>query len=127
MDAEVTTTGPLFDGSADRILTDFTEDAASTVGDEGVEMVRRRLASVLKHPTGNYSSHINAVNHGTLSEVNDDDVIYGPWLEGTGSRNASSRFKGYSTFRKVRQELEAKAGDIAEREVLPQYMRRLNG
>jgi hypothetical protein len=43
-------------------------------------------------------------------EVHDSDIIYGPWLEGVGSRNyPTTRFRGYSTFRKVAQQIERKA------------------
>ncbi len=43
-------------------------------------------------------------------EVHDSDIVYGPWLEGVGSRNFPvTSFKGYSMFRKVAQQIERKA------------------
>lgn len=39
-------------------------------------------------------------------------AIYGPWLEGTGSRNQTTRFKGYSSFRKTAQWLDKEKGGV---------------
>jgi hypothetical protein len=47
------------------------------------------------------------------------DAAYGPWLEGTGSRNQTTRFKGYHGYRLAAQELEAEAGVIADIEMQP--------
>jgi hypothetical protein len=43
---------------------------------------------VLQHPTGYYQSKITVERAGTGYRVTDQGVVYGPWLEGTGSRNA---------------------------------------
>ena len=42
--------------------------------------------------------------------VHDNNVVYGPWLEGISSRNDQTRFKGYRMFRNARQ----KVGEIAK-------------
>ena len=47
------------------------------------------------------------------------DAMYGPWLEGTGSRNQSTRFKGYHGFRLAAQELDAEAEGIADAALQP--------
>ena len=49
--------------------------------------------------------------------VHDRRIIYGPWLEGVGSRNATTRFKGYSSFRRAFQELERQAPRLVEQDV----------
>lgn len=53
--------------------------------------------------------------HALVSNMNmtilDNNAVYGPWLEGTGSRNETSQFKGYATFRKV--------GDWIESDFIP--------
>jgi hypothetical protein len=72
-------------------------------------MVRSRLGEVLQNPTGYYESRITSEVSALGARVTDGGVIYGPWLEGVGSRNQTTRFKGYATFRKTRQELEYKA------------------
>jgi hypothetical protein len=123
MDVEVTTSGPLFDGSAERAAEAFNEDAARTVADEGVVMVRQRLAGVLKNPSGYYESRIDTLARGDYAEVWDSNVVYGGWLE---RGRSGSRFKGYATFRIVSQQLDARAVQIAE-SVLPPYLARMNG
>lgn len=112
----VTTSGPLFDGMAARILDGMDADIERQVAAAGVDAVRARLGEVLKHPTGYYESHITATPTGHEDvDVTDRGVIYGPWLEGTGSRNRTTRFKGYATFRRVAQRLDERAQGIAER------------
>ena len=55
--------------------------------------------------------------------IHDSKVIYGPWLEGISSRNQTSRFKGYSLFRKAHQQLETKKGEFLQRRVMEAFVR----
>jgi hypothetical protein len=113
-----TLTGPLFSGNAGVILDRATEEIAREVAKVGEQDVKARLGNVLRHPTGKYQSRIRAGAETTGRVVIDDQrSVYGPWLEGTGRRNARSRFKGYATFRKTLQQLDGKAAAIAERVV----------
>jgi hypothetical protein len=117
--------GPVFDGRAQAEVIAFAHAAAREVALEGEDDVHRQLPRVLRHPTGYYQSRIRADQIGVSTwRVHDSRVIYGPWLEGVGSRNRTTRFKGYATFRIIRQRLQAKAPEIAER-VLPPYLRRM--
>lgn len=113
------THGPLFDGTADRIAEEMCQEIEREVGDVGVGMVRAQLGNVLKHPTGRYSSHITAEPDGGDTRITDQDMVYGPWLEGTGSRNRTTRFKGYATFRKVAEALRARSGAIGDQVAQP--------
>lgn len=47
----------------------------------------------------------------------ENNVIYGPWLEGTGSRNRTTRFKGYFTFRKVASRIRSKKDYVTEKAI----------
>lgn len=115
--------GPVFNGQAVEAARQFMRAAEEEIAQTGVNLVRSELGRVLKHPTGYYSSRIQAER----SEVNDGGVIYGAWLEGVGTRNSPvTRFRGYFTFRRVGQRLDRQAKHIAER-VLPKYLRRMNG
>jgi hypothetical protein len=58
--------------------------------------------------------------------VDDSNVIYGPWLEGVGSRNEKTRFKGYFTFRKAAQKLNDMAQHTVDAAVA-KLVGRLNG
>lgn len=122
MSVRVETRGPLLDGSAPGIVDDLLEELEREVADEGVALVRQRLDQVLRRPTGYYRSRVTAAN----GRVTDSNVVYGPWLEGVSSRNRSSRFRGYATFRKTTQELDRRVPELAQR-VLPTYVGRLNG
>lgn len=120
----VRTSGPIFNGEAARILDRMTEEIADTVAKQGKQDVLQRLGQVLRHPTGRYESRLRVNERGTQATVDDQRSVYGPWLEGTGSRNSSTRFKGYATFRLVRQQLDAKARRIAD-EVVARTIGRL--
>jgi hypothetical protein len=123
--ADVHLSGPVFDGSARRILEAYTDDVERAVADEGVNMVQAVLGGVLQNPSGYYKSRIQTDRAGDGTVVNDGGVVYGPWLEGVSSRNKSTRFKGYRTFRQVKQRLQARAVGIAERQLKP-YLGRLS-
>lgn len=117
MDVTFSATGPLFDGRLDRAIAAGLEQGLDDVAQRGVNLVRQRLAGVLRHPTGHYESVIQTERAGSDRAVTDGGIIYGPWLEGVSQRNHSTRFKGYATFRRTTQELDRQAGPIAERAI----------
>lgn len=117
-DIDVELSGPFFDdavyvGAMRRFMSDATMDIA----DEGVHDIRANLAGVLKHPTGYYESKIRAQEAAfDTAVINDSDIIYGPWLEGIGSRNfPKTRFPGYFTFKRTTPQLQRSAVTRAER------------
>lgn len=99
----------------DREMSNLMEKVTDRVSDEAHDRIQERFDAVLKNPTGHLASRVS-IERRTRSEfvVTDGGVIYGPWIEGTGSRNSTTRFKGYHTYREVAQRLEADAQDIAE-------------
>lgn len=121
----VSKSGPVFDGRAALAVDAYGEDVTDTIAKQGVNDVRNALHGVLRNPTGNYSRHIVTERQSNDNAVTDSGIIYGPWLEGVGSRNSTTRFKGYFTFRRVTQQLDGKAGHMAEM-VLNKYVRRMN-
>lgn len=126
LDVQVTRRGPLFDGRARVAVAAFRDDSERKVAEAGAAEVRGRLGQVLQNETGYYRSHVVTELARDDVLVTDQDVIYGGWLEGTSSRNQTTRFKGYGTFRKVRQWLEGRAGPIAETS-LRRYIGRMGG
>lgn len=114
---EVNKHGPLFDGNARRIINDYCDDAAEGIGDYAVTELKKRFHETFKHPTGYYESRVSSDRPvDGLVVVDDDRVVYGPWLEGTGSRNYPvTRFKGYANWRHTKSAVEARARSIAER------------
>lgn len=104
-DLTIKTSGPLFDGTAPALMAQFMYDLTHEVAVEVAGDVAYLQQRVFKQPTGNYWSNVRTDTlvgvQGTITRtVHDNGVIYGPWLEGTGSRNRTTRFKGYSTWRR---------------------------
>lgn len=112
-DVEVTTTGPIFDGSAPMILDRLDAELTEATAQVGVLEVQAALADVLVDPTGYYSSQIQVERRVDNFAVTDGGVVYGPWLAGVSSRNQTSRFKGYAHWRRAAQRTEAKVDAIA--------------
>ena len=111
---EVITKGPFFDGGMQRSVERGVDEASEKVAQAGVNMVKSRLDNVLVNPTGRYQSQIQTDRSVTGVVITDGGVVYGPWLEGVSSRNTSSRFKGYATFRKTTTKLEVASSGIAD-------------
>ena len=79
-----------------------------------------------KASTGHYRRNLNTMVSGLRGTITDGGVIYGPWLEGVGSRNATTRFKGYASFRRVGQWMESQRRRVTEFHV-NKLVRELNG
>lgn len=117
--------GHIARGTAPRHVGRAMDNIGKEVAQYARTQVDRRLNQVLRTQTPYYRTRIQVVRSGGDWEVNDSGVIYGPWLEGTGSRNAPvTRFKGYRTFRYVTQLVRGRADAIARR-VLAPYLRDL--
>tara|TARA_Y100000034_G_scaffold124287_1_gene172241 strand:+ start:346 stop:783 length:438 start_codon:yes stop_codon:yes gene_type:complete len=110
----------------------ITEEAVQEVMEAGEQRLDERFrprpggvylsvaqAQRNKASTGHYRRFINGVRRGLNAIIKDGfpGVIYGPWLEGTSTRNQVSRFKGYFVWRDTRQWLQAEANRIARKKV----------
>ncbi|MGW8326475.1 hypothetical protein ACWGLE_01065 [Streptomyces sp. NPDC055897] len=116
--------GPLSDGRFARAARDYCDDIQYAVARRGEELIQARLATVLRHPTGYYQSRISVDRGRGGYVISDGGVVYGPWLEGTGSRNSPvTRFPGYATFRRTQPLVDRDAPRIA-RELLARYQSR---
>jgi hypothetical protein len=127
MNVNITQKGTIFDAAsskaaARRAVIDINEALAQ----EGVDRVRRRLGQVLQNPTGYYQSKIQVERRQIYRGFSDGGVVYGGWLEGLSTRNRTTRFKGYQTFRIIKQELEREKINIAEPHVA-RMVRELGG
>jgi len=116
IDVDVKITGPVYDGRAAAAVKDFLDETTRELSDLAVNEIQSRLRSVLKDDTGHYRSKVitDRASSDASWIVSDQGVAYGPWLEGTSSRNKSTRFKGYQTFRRTRQWLGGKTGSVAD-------------
>lgn len=111
--------GPVVEGRAEAEVETMLVSSVAEVADYTKFEVLMQLHSVLQNPTGHYESQItDQPLQPTLHRIHDNMVIYGPWLEGVGSRNyPRTRFKGYHTFRIVKNRMRGKAKAIIEAHV----------
>jgi hypothetical protein len=121
-----TFSGPVFNGMADVIVDRNLAAAEMDVAEAGHGLVQTNLAGSLQNPTGRYQRATQVRPGGGGHEVSDGGVVYGPWLEGVGSRNRSTRFKGYWSYRRAMQSLRGMAPRIIS-EHEDRMTRELNG
>lgn len=130
-EVDVFQSGPLFtnsDGILDNhinlMTTKMAQEAQLAVKFQGQTSFRYESSP----PTGEWARNIKVTAvAGGISQVTDSGIIYGAWLEGTGSRNYPvTRFKGYFMFRKVLQEIERKAPHMLAPDI-EQMARELEG
>lgn len=119
-----TVTGPFFRAPA-RVVRAICDDIEHTVGAQALSEVHNILNAKIQNPTPYYETQIRITNQRDSVVVDDRGVIYGPWLEGVGSRNGATRFKGYHAFRNATQIVEKQAQALAER-VIAQRIGELN-
>ncbi len=117
LEIKIDAKGPLANGRAIPMVLDTADDIEDEVGERADHLVHQRLHGVLRQPTGRFESTVHAVRKSGDVVVDGEGTIYGRWLEGVGSRNRTTRFKGYATFRRVGQEVEHDANRISERQV----------
>ena len=139
LDTKAEFTGPLSHGlgpiclrhATTKAIRELTEDAESFLFEKlrpvpsGVYEGTNLNGTRVQTTTGNYRRNISTQYKGLTSVISDNGVIYGPWLEGTSSRNISTGWKGYSTFRKADQEIEKRKKRVFEKHIR-QLARRLN-
>jgi hypothetical protein len=147
----VDASGPVFDGRADAIGHMAADHIRDVIADIAVTDVRAYLPTqymYLGHHGGTPEFNPVPPDAGALAAsvyseiqvdnsalIRGDRVTYGPWIEGVSSLNMivwrhrrnppPRRFPGYHTFRIIAQEINARAGVIAQRE-LPPFIEEMN-
>lgn len=117
--------GPMFDGRIKAVMREFLAAAVAKVTEMTDAELHRAMGSRFRHPTGYFESKVLMVPVSELQRVISDDVIYGPWLEGTSKRNQSTRFKGYKIWLRTRQKMRKLATPVAQ-EMLNGFIGRMN-
>lgn len=104
--------GPLWSiGPA--VIAGITEESVKKMAEAGTKQWLAYLGDRLEEPTGYYQSNIHYDPIGAASaSINDNNVIYGSWLEGIGSRNQTTSFKGYWARRDTIDYLEHHGDEI---------------
>lgn len=117
--------GPMFDGRASTAVDDYLQAALDEVAAQGYANVMTNLNASIRNPTPYYETQVTVDRATTDRVVHDRGVIYGPWLEGVGSRNYPvTSFPGYASFRRATAELERQAKPLCE-QVLRDYLPRM--
>lgn len=112
--------GPFFEASTRaRVMNEITAEIEKDVAQVGHAYVKTNLVTFIRRPTPFYWTRtaVRGNPAGPGLSIWDNYVVYGPWLEGNGSRNRTTRFKGYASFRRSAQALERVAGAIGQRAV----------
>lgn len=123
-----TITGPFADPELNAKLLAGIQNSMQELTEQGEQMLgtllRPRPAGVYlsvaeakpgRASTGNYRRNISGSVSQLRAVISDGGVVYGPWLEGVGSRNQSTRFKGYFSFRRTASYLSGIAAQTIEK------------
>ncbi|MFF7734266.1 hypothetical protein [Streptomyces sp. NPDC007984] len=123
----VTEHGPLFDGRARVAVRGYVEDLEHEGAEWALGHIRSTFHREFKNPTGYYESHVQVRSDRGDPVVSDGgQIAYGPWLEGVGSRNDTTRFKGYWAFRKAASALERRIEGLGYQLLERRWIRRMN-
>lgn len=120
--------GPLFDNRARQIFDDFRNELEEEGANWAENHIKSTFHSHFRNPTGFYESNVRVHQSGGSHEVWDGGFggpVYGPWLEGVGSRNNTTRFKGYHAFRKAAIALDSRISGMGDRIFRLRYRNRL--
>jgi len=121
----VTYSGPWFQRRG-AVVHDFMREAREEVAQQAFADVHEFLNAQIVHPTPYYETQIMRDHDGDKELVHDRGIIYGPWLEGVSTRNRATRFRGYASFRKATQKVEAKVPYLVDA-ALRRLIARLTG
>lgn len=112
--------GPLFDRlrRGRDVLDEANRAWVTDLMKEGEAKVESQLYPGHGYLTGHYKSTIHSQlrdsQHGVIATSPDRQMaIIGNWLEGSRSRHARHRFKGYAMWRKTRAHIRRIANELA--------------
>ncbi len=116
MSIDIDMSGPLFDGRAERAMQDACDQARDHIASYAEERVLMGTSANFKTRTPYYETRVDTTRISSeVSLVHDHGVVYGPWLEGVGSRNFPvTRFRGYHFWRVAKQATAARGPQIAD-------------
>lgn len=110
----VETHGPIFDGEWEPAMGDLMSDLVDELSGHALDAWRGNLNSRIRVNRGRYVSRPHITRTSRLAaDLDDSRSVYGPWLEGTGSRNAPvTRFPGYHSAEDAAAEVNALAAEL---------------
>lgn len=143
--ADINVSGPLFDGKASAALDRAKVVIRHEVAAEGEKLAKTVFMGRIKVNHGHFMNEFDTVDQSKAmvshsgkhtytmpvtagpdeTVVTTDNATYGPWLEGTSSRNNTTRFKGYNGFKRASETLNRVADVIAD-DVMKFYVDEMN-
>lgn len=120
--------GPIFDNRAVRAFSDMEEELEEEAAEWALDHIKGTYHRSFKNPTPAYEYTVRVRKDRGGSEVWDGGhggAVYGPWLEGVGSRNQTTRFKGYWAFRKATAALDRRIEEMGDSLFRRSYRHRL--
>lgn len=111
---EVHSSGPIFDGRAERAALELDDDIEEEVAGQASADVHANLDASIRHPTPYYETQVHVRIDPDAHVVTDSGVVYGRWLEGESPKNRSTRFLGYHSFKHAAETTRAQALRLAE-------------
>ena len=112
--------GPLFDDpedhlikAANRALTDIAVMGSVRVKEQLYEGHGRITANLRNHVGGSLVKTFHAQIDAGEAQYG-ANIVYASWIEGTSSRNKTSRFSGYHMFQNVRDWLSREPKEVDE-------------
>ena len=120
-----TVSGPFFDGRADKAAEDATRAMARSIAILGAADIRAVQDRTFRVQTPYARLQTEAIESPPGWKIWMQHVVYRFWLEGTGSRNKTSRFKGYWIFRTAFGRINMRAQNMGN-SVMVRFMGRMN-
>lgn len=114
---EVIKKGPIFDRRLDKGFDKATKSAEVEIAEQGVLFVRNIIRAKAKTRTGRYDRAVRSTRVSGGMKIHDNNIVYGPWLEGVGSRNSRTSFRGYRQFRDSRKQIQRIAKPVVQKHV----------
>lgn len=118
--------GPLLQGLAPAFIAGMLDEIKYLVASQVLADWQQNMDRAFRHPTPYYETQVLVQQVREDQVVHDRGLIYGNWLEGTSSRNRTTRFKGYGSLKRAVDSAVRKAPRIIDR-VVTQTLRRMMG
>lgn len=123
---QIVVSGPVFDGRICAMIEAMIDEMKMSVASQVLADWQMNMDRSFQHPTPYYETQVTVQPLGEDYVVHDRGIVYGSWLEGTSSRNATTRFKGYSSMRRAVDDVRAHKADPICRRIANEYARRWN-
>lgn len=130
-DNVIEVSGPLFNGEAAGLMDEMCRQIQQEVAQVAYDEWTAGLDDSIRHNGHVYTDFAQVKEDGPDMVVNDgygetNELPYGLWLEGTGSRNSPvTVFEGYHALEDAYAVTEQRVDDITE-QVVSEYVDRVN-